>query len=270
MIIFGPGVVLTQGDDINGNNPCIGWRNLVSLATLTTTTEDTDWPARNLIDPSTFDRWQGTSMVADEYLATVVDGGGEVDYLAVARHNFASAGITVSVEAKTTSGGAWSEVVSPAMLADDGPAMFRFALANYYAVRLRLQPGSEVPRCAVMYVGRLLIMQRRVYVGHTPIDMGRRTRVYNGRSEAGHFLGRVILQESVETSIAFQNLTASWYRTNMEPFLASAMQRPFFVAWRPQSYPREVGYAWLTGDARPSNQRPNGMMQVSLSMEGVA
>jgi hypothetical protein len=30
-----------------------------------------------------------------------------------------------------------------------------------------------------------------------------------------------------------------------------------------------VGFAWLTNDPQPMNQRPNGMMQVELQLSGV-
>jgi hypothetical protein len=47
------------------------------------------------------------------------------------------------------------------------------------------------------------------------------------------------------------------------------VERPFFFAWRPDAYPYEVGYCWLTNDPQPSNALPNGMMSVSLEMAGV-
>jgi hypothetical protein len=125
------------------------------------------------------------------------------------------------------------------------------------------------PYLAVLYAGELLLLQRRIYVGHTPIKFGRRLNLANHRSIDGNFLGRIVLSEKTETSIALKNLTSTWYRNYMEPFLLAAQEIPFFFAWRPGTYPTEVGYVWLTGDPVPVNQLSNGMMQVSFDVEGV-
>ena len=114
------------------------------------------------------------------------------------------------------------------------------------------------------------MLQRRIYVGHTPIPYGRESRVTTGVSESGNFLGRIVLGESLETSVDLQNMTPAWYRAEMDPFIAASKEAPFFFAWRPDSYPRETGYAWMTNNPKPSNQRSNGMMQISLSMGGIA
>jgi len=147
--------------------------------------------------------------------------------------------------------------------------LFRWEPISLTALRLKMQPGLAPPEAAVLYAGRLLILQRRVYVGHTPINYGRKTSVTNGMSESGNFLGRIVVGQSLETVLSLTNLTPSWYRSNMEPFVTAAREAPFFFAWRPGSYPREVGYAWLNNDPQPVNQRPNGMMGVELKMSGV-
>lgn len=264
---------LSGGGVINADNPLIGYDNLVTTLTVTSTTAAEGFPATNLANPSTNLRWVGTlsSPEADEYV-TVSNGGVEpIDYVAVARHNLFSAQIAVSVEVLDVdaSPDTWVEIVAPVILPNDGPALFRFAKLAYAGVRLRLQPGSAAPTVAVMYAGELLVLQRRIYVGHTPIPYGRSAKVINARSESGNFLGRIITNQKTGTSATLQNLTAAWYRSYLEPFLLQAQENPFFFAWRPSTYPREVGYAWLTNDPKPTNQRSNGMMQVELEMSGI-
>ena len=154
---------------------------------------------------------------------------------------------------------------------DDLPLIFRFALQTApTAVRLLLGTGNAIPQAAVLYVGQSLIFQRRVYVGHSPITMGRKTNVTNGMSESGNFLGRIKIGESRVTSVALKNLSPASYRLLMDPFIASATQYPFFFAWRPGTYPLETGFCWLTADAVPVNQLANGMMSVTLSLAGIA
>lgn len=129
--------------------------------------------------------------------------------------------------------------------------------------------GNDIPRCAVLYCGKLLVLQRRFYVGHVPINYGRKVNVISGQSESGQFLGRIVTGRATATSVALQNLTPTWVRQNLVPFLRAAEDQPFFFAWRPQTYPREVGYAWLTNNPEPMNQRPNGMMSCTLQMSGI-
>ena len=159
------------------------------------------------------------------------------------------------------------------MLPNNNPVIFRFTKQPLFAIRLRIQASlaavPSVPFLAVMYVGELLLLQRRIYVGHTPMPYGRRLTVANHRSISGDFLGRVTLSEKTETTVDLKNLTANWYRTNFEPFLVAAKEIPFFFNWCPGDYPHESGYAWLTGDPQPQNQSSNGMMQIGMNFEGI-
>lgn len=268
MIVISRSLQLAEppGFGINADNPVIGWHNLVTSGGVTADEEQASYPATNLANPATNLVWKG-NITGEQHIAVSVTYPDAIDYLAVARHNFASAAIPVSVEGDSGSG--FVELVQEVMLPDDGPALFRWDPVSLAAVRLRLQQGDAPPEAAVLYVGKLLILQRRLYVGHTPIKYGRKTSVTNGMSESGNFLGRIVLGQSLETGVSLQNITPSWYRSNMEPFVSAAREAPFFFAWRPGSYPREVGYAWLNNDPQPVNQRPNGMMGVELQMSGV-
>jgi len=261
------------GGTINANNPVVGWHNLVTTSNITTTTAAAGFPATNMANPSTNLRWEGelSSPEEDEYITVVTGSTDPIDYLAVAKHNFGSASIPVSVEYLDLDASPieWVELIADTLLPNDGPVLFRFPPAVITQIRLRMQPGSEAPTAAVVYVGRLLVLQRRLYVGHSPMPYGRTTKVTNARSESGNFLGRIVLNQMTGTSVALKNITPDWYRTNMEPFLLQAQEEPFFFAWRPSTYPLEVGYGWLTNDPRPTNTTQNGMMSVDLQMSGV-
>jgi hypothetical protein len=272
-LVVSPGV-----DGINGDNPLIGYQTLVAAGNVTATTADPDWPASNLANPSTFLKWKADpgSPVADEYLTVIPDTADDIDYVGIAGHNFGSGQMPVSIEYldETASPPTWTELIGETLLPDDGPALFRFTPQPLAMIRVRIQPSlAAVPVApavaAVLYVGKLLVLQRRIFVGHTPIPYGRRLTVANHRSIAGAFLGRIVLSETTETSVDLQNLTPAWYRSYFEPFLVAAKEIPFFFAWRPAAYPREIGFAWLTGDPQPANEQPNGLMQVSFEMAGI-
>ena len=256
------------GGTITADNPVVGYDNIVASGTLDTTTQDASYPRANLLNPATHLRWKGTSIVADEYLTVLNPNVQDLDYIAIARHNLFTAQIPVSVEYLTLPS-TWTELIAPVILPNDGPALFRFPRLAYSGIRLRFQHNAVVPTVAVAYCGQLLVLQRRFYVGHTPINLGRAVDHATHRSVAGNFLGRIVLGTKTGTAVALRNLTPDWYRTYMVPFTRAAEEIPFFFAWRPSTYPNEVGYAWLTQDAKPSNSRQNGMMQLDLQLEGI-
>jgi hypothetical protein len=279
MIVIGSGLILSGaliGSEANANNPIIGYENLVTASNVSATTEDADHPATALANPATYTYWRGAqgSPGGDDYLTVAVDDDDEIDYVGIARHNFGTGLIPVSVEVQHAAAGAWTEVVADTLLPDDSPVIFRFTPQAVHAVRVRLQPSLATipvdPEAGVLYVGKLLILQRRIYVGHTPITLGRQTTIITGRSESGNFLGRIQTGEQRSTSVDLQNLTPAWYRAFFDPFVLAAQLAPFFFGWRPLDYPNESGFAWLTEEPQPSNSRPNGMMSVSLKMNGVA
>ena len=276
-IIISSGLVLSDvvsgGGIINANNPVVGWQTRITSGNVTATTAETGYPASNLANPSTELLWRGlvSSPAQDEYLTLALNTNEQVDYIGIAHHNFASAQIAVSVEVldDQASPVQWNEVIAPHFLPNDGPAIYRFTPQGISSIRLRLQPGTAAPYLAVAYAGKLLVLQRRIYVGHTPINYARVSKITNARSESGRFLGRIMLNQMTKTGVELSNLTPDWYRLNMEPFIQRAYEYPFFFAWRPSDYPYEVGYAWLTSDPKPSNQHSNGLMQVSLELSGI-
>jgi hypothetical protein len=263
---------VSGGGIINANNPIIGYESRVTAGNVSATTEADGFPVTNVANPSTNLRWEGVagSPEADEYITLDLQTVELVDYVAIARHNFATAQIPVSIEAlEEGSPESWTEIVADVIPPNDGPLLFRFTPQAVTSLRIRMQPGLAAPTAAVVYAGALLVLQRRIFVGHTPITMGRSSKVTNAKSENGDFLGRIVLNTMTKTSVDLQNLTPDWYRTYMEPFVQDARERPFFFAWRPGDYPNEVGFAWLTSDPQPSNQSPNGFMQVGLEMGGI-
>src|SRR5688572_18129374 len=276
-VVIQSGIVIGSGDhDFDADTPVIGYENRVTTENVTATTEDPLFPVTNIANVSTALKWKSGagSPSSEEYITVILDTEENVDYLGIAGHNFGvgSAGAPVSVEGQSEDGGAWTELVGEQLLANDGPVIFRFTEQSLYAIRLRIQENENAvtPHLAVMYVGKLLLLQRRIYVGHTPVTYGRKLQVVSHRSISGAFLGRIITGQMRQTSVSLSNLTPGWYREYMDPFLLDAQENPFFFAWRPGDYPAEVGFCWLTDDPMPVNQRSNGMMQVNLNMEGVA
>jgi hypothetical protein len=79
------------GDD-PASVPLIGYDNKIS--NITASSEDTDFPATNLLNPATHLFWQAEDESAQ---ALGIMLSGESDYLAIARHNFLDSGATISL-----------------------------------------------------------------------------------------------------------------------------------------------------------------------------
>lgn len=257
------------------NLPIFGYHNIIDATTISSSTAAEGYPAANVANPSTFQKWKGTSVdpdTEDYFLIPFGDYTDGVNYLGLAKHNFGTAGVRISVLGSNDAGSTFDyTLVEPFTVANDSPILLVFEEhLDINLISVVLEPLGEIAaELAVMYLGKMLRAERKIYVGHTPITMGRRLTVANGRSTSGNFLGRVVLSRKTQTAIELKNLTPSWYRSFFDPFLKAAEELPFFFAWRPDTYPLEVGFCWIPNDATPQNTMSNGMMSVSFEVEGI-
>lgn len=270
MIIISDSVVLSteeQANGIDGRNPRVGWHNLATQNNVFADQEDAAHPASYMGLPATYLYWKGED-TSDQTAGVALSTAKTVNYMALARHNLGTIAAEYVIES-STDGSSWDTITSPQVLANDNSLIQEFAdtFASYF--RISLSSMDDVPEIGVMYVGSILRLQRRLYVGHTPLVYGRKSKVSTSFSEDGQFLGRIVQSRRYESSISLQNLTPDWYRSYLEPFFHESVASPYFVAWRPSQYPAETGYVWNTSDPSVSNQRSNGMMQAEWSFQGI-
>lgn len=262
---FSPSLVLTQQALEDPNAPRLCWINYALPTNITATSELAIEPASNLGNPSTAFAWQSDSINQQDIDIQV--GSLEIDYVGIARHNLE---VTAEIRIQVFSDGIYSTLFDWTAASTAQSILFLFSTASPESVRISIRNNPNPPRVAVIYVGVATRFERNIYVGHTPITMGRKSVSVGGFSESGQYLGTVTRRESFSNSIDLKNLTPTYYRSNLDPFINRSNRAPAFFSWRPESYPLEVGYVWITGNPRPENQRSNGMMQVTLNMEGIA
>lgn len=128
--------------------------------------------------------------------------------------------------------------------------------------------GNVEATLRAIYAGELLIMERSIYGGHSPITLSRETSLRPNVSEGGQWLGRSQIRQAQVTSFDWQNLKAQWYRDNFDPFVESAILNPWFIAWKPDRFPHETAYCWTTSDIVPSNTGTRDLMSVSVAARG--
>lgn len=253
------------------DHPVIGWDNIVTTTNIATTSDLTGYPRTNLANPATHLKWKAVT-TDDYYISVLFNGRTDIDYVGIAKHNFGSAGIAVSLGYNIGSPAVWHEVVAEYIPANDEPILLRFKQpvdSAYIQIKLRSVAGSAPAEAAVVYVGKLLVLPRKIYQGLTPINYGRVARATNGKSESGNFLGRIVTQEFVQTKIPLSLISPDYYRDHIDAFLNACQEVPFFFSWRPQSYPHEVGYCFMTNDPVPVNEAPHGLISIALEMTGV-
>lgn len=270
-IVLSSNFVLTEDDpSLTADHPIVLWNNIVTIDNIEADTEDADFPAINLANPATHLKWQAATAV-EQYIKITTNSADDLDALAIAKHNLATAGIAASVGYfDTASPPLWTELAGPSLPGDNGPLLFRFTPQPLEAIWLKLAAGSAVAQIAVLSAGKLLVLPRKLYQGITPIVHGRRVVVANGRSEAGDYLGRIVTQEFRESKVPLSLIEPAYYRAHIDAFVAASRDTPFFFGWRPQSYPAEIGYCAMTNEPMPVNESPHGLVALTLEMTGVA
>lgn len=267
MLVNSPGLAIVSDQDYNANSPLICWHNLVTRDTVSASPAgQSGYPITNVANPITYLGWRGDPAGTTITVDTSAYAG-LVDYMALERHNLGTLGLALTVS--VDDGGGYDVVINAYTPTDDSPLIFRWEPGIYVSVKLQISSNSSVPFINVLYVGGLLRVLRRLYVGHAPINLNRSTQIVNGVSEGGDFLGAIQNAESAMTTISLKNLLANWYRDSFEVLLKANRTLPFFFAWRPNTYPKEVAFVWLTADPKPNNQLANGMMQVELQVNGL-
>lgn len=247
----------------NANNPLIGYENLLETGSVSADSAADDNPASNVKNISTGEYWLSTDSVNVQYLTMQIPAG-KVNYFALAGHNLA--GAELKLQRRDDPGDAWTDVTT-AVIPGDNSAILWFFEDNETSVywRLYIEPAEGVaPRIAIVYIGEVLVLQRRVYVGHAPAVYNAQSQYRTGVSQSSQYLGRVIRRQTLQFSLDQQNVEPDFYRTYIDPFRIHAETKPFFAAWRPSKYPEEVAFCWTTRDIGLTNQSANGFIQFDI------
>ena len=260
-VVISNNMVLTTPSQ-SGNAGVIGYQSLLNVSNVTATSSLGTNPITNVANPATAYTWIAGGVSTQTI--TINTAGQEVDYIGIARHNLNQIGLTVTVKYNGIT------VVPATSISDVQALLFLQNPAFPDTVEIIISGATDAPQIGVMYVGKSLRLERNIYVGHTPITYGRKRTSINGLSENGQYLGAIDVRQVNMTSVSLQNLTPIWYRTMLDPFFKLSPRPPCFWAWRPETYPDEVGFAWIEGDPSMSNQKSNGMVQADWTFKGTA
>lgn len=239
------------------------------FGTITASSEANGFPATAADNPLTYTGWKPNALPA----TWQIDAGTaqDVDYVGIAAHTLGSSFCTVKVQ-YSDNGSDWLDASSPHEPNDDSPILFLFdeQEARYWRIYVDSTGSpSDIPFVGVIYIGKALAMQRAIYGGHSPVTLSRETTIRPTVSERGQWLGRSIIRGGLVGSWTWRHLNADWYREHFDRFVKAARERPFFIAWRPETFPTEVAYCWTQKDIVPSNMGIKDFMQVTVEAVGV-
>lgn len=243
------------------SNARIGYQNKLTAATLTA--------AEPALIPNTWERWEDASgaMTGEFQPASATT----FDYIAIGAHNLFAAGVlSVKFQYSLTIGSGWVDIEA-VTIKDNKPIMVTFdPIDDVAEIRIQIDSdGSTDREIGAVYAGEVLVMQRAIYGGHSPINLSNETSYQNAISETGQFLGRRETRRGIATSYSWDNLEPDWYRENFQPFVESARSTPFFIQWRPDRYPGEVAFGFTTAPIKPSNAGGGiDLMSVGFNMRG--
>lgn len=187
------------------------------------------------------------------------------DYCVIAGHTMGTTGNEFRVQYFDDP--SWVDLIPYTTPTDDQPIYVIFAPTTATRWRITLRNGT-LPEIASIKFGTSLQLPRPIYSGHIPLNFARRTELKTPLSETGVGLGRETRRLFYETEFPWDNIPYSWLDTNFEALQKAIEAEFFWIAWRPEDYPKAVGF----GDTMniPTAQ-PNGrrdLFTMSLSFRG--
>ena len=241
----------------------IGYQSYLTESNISSIfSNDAGHPLTNVLTSQTFETYKYSS-----FQSTIIDvdlGTAQpVDYFAMVGKNAAAYNLSYSLD--DVSFTPISSISDASISARMG--IFEKTTARYWRIAIGgLNSSFDI---ANIKLGLTLVMHRPIYGGHTPVTMGRNIIKKPNISEGGEFLGSTVIRKGLNTSYDYQHLPADWYRENFDPFAKHAENgNTFYIAWRPEDYPLEVGYCLSNSEITPSNMGVRDLMQVNFSVVG--
>jgi hypothetical protein len=261
------------------NAPIIGWHSVLRTQDITASSSATARPVINLWAPDTAMLWEPT---ADDASITLFNStGSPVDYIAMARHNFAADAISYAIEV-STDGTTFTALKALKAIAHESPIIEVFTpqIGPYFKISFDHASGVK-PRLAHIKLGELLTLPRHQFVGQKPSELALYAEGTTQMSENGQYLGRINTSTSRKGSCTQKNISQAFVYSKIKPFSAhanctapnkSVAQGAYFYSWRPADFPNDIVYGWTAGTIHAVNEQPNSVvaMAVDFDIEAIA
>lgn len=235
--------------------PRVGYKTIIDEITVTSTA--TGYDKELMKTNTTYERWKPLTTPADVIMPVAPT---EIEYVAIGAHRLT--GWSVKLELN-------GEEVAEVLPTSNNAIMFLFERTLVTEVRIKIAgSGTQDPEIGVIKAGDVLAFPRGIYGGHSPITMARETDKTLLTSEQGEYIGTSVVRRSLTSMYHVEHLEALWVREKLDDFIKYARTQPFFLAWKPKTYSREVVYGWSVDDIVPVNMGVKDYMSVDISVRG--
>ena len=219
----------------------------------------------NLSDYRSYSFWTPSAIPA----TVTVDCGAaaSADYALIAHHNLFTQGCTIQIRASTDNFSASDVLIASSTPTDDKPVLLQFNSASYRYWRLSITAGSA-PTIGACLIGEVLDIPASIASGFDPI--GRTVKGQYNKTVEGHPIGRLIEFEEWAQSLTFQLITWAWLRDTFDnAWDAHLKSEPFYFAWNPTNYPKEVHHVTIEGKFS-SPHLAGALANLTLAMRGLS
>lgn len=254
---------LTHARILHGNNRIAATNVDAGTTAVASSTYSKSAPLNGL----TYERWKPNATTSTYEID--LGSAQAVTMACVGAHTLGSSGCTVTLQYEDSG---WQTVLSDSPAANTAiMALFGEITAQNWRLSIT---GTAAPEIGVFWVGNPLQMERAVYGGFSPIQGNRNTVVRGIKSQTGEWLGRARIRRNYRGSISWAHLTADWVRDNLldrDEMVPALETQPFFLAWRPDTFPLETFLCWTNGPVQaPANMGVRDLMTFGLEFEAFA
>ena len=217
--------------------------------------------------PNTAQRWTFTATTTNELVFTL-PANRNIDTVCIGAHNLS--GATISVEYDPAASGYVPFHADIEPVTNDAIMLHISSTVSVTKLKISITGLTGSFFVGSVYAGIALQMQRPFFGGHTPAVLARQADYYSSMSESGNFIGVEVRRRAIESSADWKNITDTWYRQYVVPFLASAETLPFYFAWNLEQYPTDVVYCKNITNIAPSYSGQRNLMTFSIPLVGIA
>jgi hypothetical protein len=278
----------SSGPGITSDNPIIGYNSVLTPDDITVPSTTSIRPPVNMWTPDTSIAWEGEAYsgvmaTLTQNIVLANTGLVSVDYVGIAKHNLGTGEFVYKVQ-RSDDAITWFDVTPPKIKSTNNPIVEYFDPDNSPYFRIQIEKTATdivAPIIAHVKLGVALVLQRRIYVGHSPASLAKNVKKQSYGSESGQYLGQVVIRSYRNTQVEQENNTPEFVRASVVPFInhvnghneeSNTAQATFFFSWRPTKYPDDIIYGWTKDNIQPENQGGDsfgGRMKWGFSIEAI-
>nr|BDD44166.1 hypothetical protein 33 [bacterium] len=173
---------------------------------------------------------------------------------------------TLYVE-RSSNGVHWSEVAALSFTANRcAVTRFTETESTYWRVRF-----DAVTSFGALKLGPMFEMYHLNYAGVTPPYFAQESDRFPKQANTGQWFGRRSYARKTAQVYRTDRTPADWFRANALGFVEALRNgEATFYTWRPDKYPGDVMYGFLSGDIKVTNTGTRNFVSFDISLTGIA